>query len=109
MSIFLGHLQKVSDTDYIVNYINNYPFDPIHGEGKTEEELNQIGVVIDTIPEPEYHPDKTTITHVNPTTKEVTYTYETPIDPIAVQVQNLQAQNDQLTLTILQIQAKVGA
>lgn len=29
------------------------PFDPKHGLGKTEEELREIGVLVESIPEPE--------------------------------------------------------
>jgi len=39
---FLGDLVKVAEGKYRVGLIHNMPFDPVHGLGKSEEELRQI-------------------------------------------------------------------
>lgn len=41
-----------TDEENKVNYTHYMPFDPIHGLGKTEEELLHDGYFVDAIPEP---------------------------------------------------------
>lgn len=48
-----------TDEESKVNYTHYMPFDPIHGLGKTEEELLQDGYFVDAIPEPTEIPGKT--------------------------------------------------
>lgn len=47
------------DSENKVNYTHYMPFDPIHGLGKTEEELLQDGHFVNVIPEPTEIPKKT--------------------------------------------------
>ena len=80
---FLGDLRKVDENKYLVGLIHNMPFDPVQGFGKTQEELEQIGVLVDDVPEPQIPEGKQIAgLFVNPTTKEVWYEYEDrPLDP----------------------------
>ena len=80
---FLGDLVKVAEGKYRVGLIHNMPFDPVQGFGKTQEELEQIGVLVDDVPEPQIPEGKQIAgLFVNPTTKEVWYEYEDrPLDP----------------------------
>ena len=52
------------------------PFDQKHGLGKTKEQLEQEGLLVDSIPEPEQQEGKIAILYVNPETKELYYQYE---------------------------------
>ncbi|MEL4862185.1 hypothetical protein AAEU42_13130 [Pseudoflavonifractor phocaeensis] len=51
-----------------VMLIHNMPFDPVNGLGKTEAELNQMGVLLeeDQITEPEKRPGKTALPYYTP-------------------------------------------
>lgn len=48
-----------------VTLIHNMPFDPVHGFGKTEAELSQLGVLLDDIPDPEPMEGKIPIPYYN--------------------------------------------
>jgi hypothetical protein len=52
MKKFIGELRSIGNGDYEVGLIHYMPFDKEHGMGKTEEELLQIGVLVDEIPYP---------------------------------------------------------
>lgn len=52
------------------------PFDRYHGLGKTREELEQEGTLVESVPEPEQTKEKSAILHCNPQTKELWYEYE---------------------------------
>lgn len=69
--IFLKH-----DETGKVNYTHYMPFHEKHGLGKTREELEQEGILVDNIPEPEEIEGKSAILHCNPETKELWYEYE---------------------------------
>lgn len=59
-----------------VTTIHYMPFDEQHGLGKTKEELEQEGILVDEIPEPEQIEGKYPVLHCNPETKELWYEYE---------------------------------
>lgn len=59
-----------------VNYTHYMPFHEKHGLGKSKEELEQEGLLVDSIPEPQQIEGKSAILYCNPTTKELWYEYE---------------------------------
>lgn len=59
-----------------VNYTHYMPFHEKHGLGKTKEELEQEGILVDSIPKPEQIEGKAPILYCNPETKELWYEYE---------------------------------
>jgi len=99
---FLGDLVQIEENKYQVGLIHNMPFDPVHGFGKTQEELEQIGVLVDDVPEPQIPEGKQIAgLFVNPTTKEVWYEYvDKPLDP-EERLQILEQQNAELLLELL--------
>ncbi len=79
---FLADLVKVAEGKYRVGLIHNMPFDPVHGLRKSEEELRQIGVLVEDLPQPEIKEGKIAVLYCNPATQEVWYEYEDePITP----------------------------
>lgn len=61
--------------DNIVSFIHYKPFDSKDGLGKTKEELEQEGVLVESVPKPENIEGRTPILHCNPETKELWYEY----------------------------------
>ncbi len=59
-----------------VNYTHYMPFHEKYGLGKTKEELEQEGVLVDSIPESKQIEGKAPILYCNPSTKELWYEYE---------------------------------
>lgn len=59
-----------------VTTIHYMPFDTEHGLNKTAEELEQEGILVDSIPEPEEVEGKDPVLYCNPETKELWYEYE---------------------------------
>jgi len=103
MMKFLGDLKKVEENKYRVGLIHNMPFDPVQGFGKSAEELEQMGVLVDDVPEPQI-PEGKQISglFVNPATKEVWYEYEDkPLDP-EERLQILEQINAQLLVELLE-------
>jgi hypothetical protein len=81
--IFLGNLIRVTDTKYGFGLQHNMPLDPVegirdsNGSIMTEEQLNQIGILVDSVPEPNPSTgQRVSGRYVNPVTKEITYDYE---------------------------------
>lgn len=65
-----------------VGFVHNMPFDEVNGLGKTEEELRQIGALVDEIPEPEQIEGKIAVMYYNPQTNSVYYEYiDRPLTP----------------------------
>lgn len=58
-----------------VNYIHYMPFDGKHGLGKTQEQLEQEGVLVDSIPEPQIIEGKNPIMYYSKE-KGIFYEYE---------------------------------
>ncbi|MFO7153926.1 MAG: hypothetical protein DIU64_003055 [Caldicoprobacter oshimai] len=73
--IFIGDFTQ-DEKGLRVGFIHYMPFHPKYGLGKTEEELKQTGVLIDSIPEPEVREDKIPVLYYNPNTNSVYYEYE---------------------------------
>jgi hypothetical protein len=65
-----------------VGFVHNMPFDEEYGLGKTEDELRQIGALVDEIPEPEQIEGKMAVMYYNPQTNRVYYEYiDRPLTP----------------------------
>lgn len=72
--------------NFEIQLIHNMPFDEINGLGKTEEELLQIGALVDSIPVVEVPNDKNIIYKYNQV--DNTVTYELVNRPLTVEEQN---------------------
>lgn len=69
-----------------IQLIHNMPFDEINGLGKTEEELLQMGALVDSIPVVEVPNDKNIIYKYNQV--DNTVTYELVNRPLTLEEQN---------------------
>lgn len=94
----LGDLRQVTETKAKVGLVHNMPFDEVNGLHKTQEELEQIGILVDEIPEPQIPTgQQVSGMFVNPETKEVWYEYEdVPLTP----EQQMQSQIDDLNMAM---------
>lgn len=72
--------------NFEIQLIHNMPFDEINGLGKTEEELLQIGALVDSIPVVEVPNDKNIIYKYNKV--DNTVTYELVDKPLTIEEQN---------------------
>lgn len=97
--IYLYGLEKINNDKYKVNNIHYRPFDPQYGLGKTQEELEQDGILIESLTEPEDSPFKSAVLYCNPQTKEVWYEYEDR--PLTEQERIEQLEQAILELTML--------
>ena len=86
-----------------VMLIHNMPFDPVNGLGKTEAELNQMGVLLeeDQITEPEKRPGKTALPYYT-TEKGFYWAYEdAPAGPASSDdIQALEAKIDYMGMML---------
>lgn len=90
--IFIKDLTKVTDGKYMVGYIHFRPFDSVYGLGKSKEQLEQEGMLVDSIPEPEQIEGKQAILYCNPQTKEFWYEYvDIPKSPEEMQQEQIEA------------------
>lgn len=60
----------------IVEFIHRKPFDPVEGLHKTQEELEETGVFVSTIPEPNAIKGMRAVPYYNSDIKSVQYEYE---------------------------------
>ncbi|MDI7818054.1 hypothetical protein GSQ54_09230 [Clostridioides difficile] len=82
MQKYLTGLEHKEGNIYKVNLIHNMPFDKVNGLGKSAQELELNGVLIDTLIEAEHKEGFASIMYVDKTTKEITYEYvEIPLTP----------------------------
>lgn len=72
--IYLSDLALIQGSIYRVDGVHNMPFDETYGLGKTEEELNQTGLLVETLPVREDNGKNATL-FVNKSTKEMYYEY----------------------------------
>ena len=72
--------------NFEIQLIHNMPFDEINGLGKTEEELLQIGALVDSVPVVDVPNDKNVIYKYNQS--DNTVTYELIDRPLTVEEQN---------------------
>lgn len=66
------YFNKTSDTDAIVTSINYVPNDPINGIPPDKQNL---GIFVDSIPEPTPATNQTYELHINPSTLQFSYVY----------------------------------
>lgn len=98
---FIGDLEKVTDIKYKIGFIHNMPFDDEHGLGKTQAELESIGILVEEVPEPQIAENQRVAGHfINPTTKEIWYEYE-DIPPTTEEI--LQQQINDLNMAMAAI------
>lgn len=72
--------------NFEIQLIHNMPFDEVNGLGKTEEELLQMGALVDSIPVVEVPNDKNIIYKYNQV--DNTVTYELVNRPLTLEEQN---------------------
>ncbi|MCX8045745.1 MAG: hypothetical protein N3A70_02540 [Anoxybacillus gonensis] len=72
--IFVGEFTQ-DEKGIRVGFIHNMPFDKEHGLGKSEEELKQIGALVEYIPEPEQVAGKNPVMYYDKETNSVYYEY----------------------------------
>lgn len=93
--IFLKH-----DKTGKLNYTHYMPFHEKYGLGKTAEELEQEGVLVESIPQPIEQEGKIAILYCNPETKELWYEYEDiPKTPEEMQAEKIAQLEQQLAIT----------
>ena len=74
--IFLGNLTKITDTKCKIGFIHYMPFDSVNGLNKTAEQLEQEGVLVDSIPELQQVEGKSSVMYWNPVDNVIFYEYE---------------------------------
>lgn len=93
---YLFNFTKVTDADLIANCVHHLPFDEVHGLHKTVEELNQTGILVENLEDPNAGEYQSSILHVNPNTKATWYEYvdmpKTPEQIQAEKIENLENQ-----------------
>jgi len=100
--IFLGNLTIIYSTKSQVGMIHNMPLDPVNGMNMTQAQLEAIGILVDSIPEPQPPTgEQVSGMFVDPTTKTVTYEYATPPATPEQQLADLQSQNAQMILDLV--------
>lgn len=97
--IFLGGLTKITEGKSLVTFIHYQPFDEQHGLGKTQNELQQEGVLVDSIPAAEQN-GKTAHLFINPETRDMWYEYTEATKPVEDQIEELKQQNATMQETI---------
>lgn len=84
------------------------PFDDKNGLGKTKEELEREGILVDSVPKPEQIKGKADILYCNPKTKELWYEYEdipkTPEEELQEKIQALEQSIAELSAIIAILQ-----
>ena len=100
--VFLGNLTPVTSTKYRIGFIHNNPFDSKDGMGMPQSQLEAIGILVDSIPNPQ-PPAGQVVSgmFVDPTTKTVFYEYAEPVKTPEQQIAELQAQNAQMLLALV--------
>lgn len=66
---------KISN-DNRVEFVHYQPFNLLNGLGKTREQLEQEGILVDSIPEPQQIEGKQAVMYWNPIDKNVFYEYK---------------------------------
>jgi hypothetical protein len=66
---------KVNNENNVVEFVHYHPFDEKYGLGKTVEELQAEGMLVDSIPEPVAQEGKGHILKYNPSDKTFYYEY----------------------------------
>ena len=84
--------------------IHHMPFHEQYGLGKTKEELEKEGILVDSIPEPEQIEGKSAVLYCNPTKTELWYEYEdipkTPEEEQQEKIESLEQSIAELTMAM---------
>lgn len=89
---------RVKDSDVLE--IHYQPFDPVYGLGKTEEELLKEGILVDSVPEPEYIEGKASVLKYDQAEGKLYYEYEDiPLTGEALLEQKVKQLEEQLRIT----------
>lgn len=59
-----------------ISFVHNFPFHEHYGMGKTVEELESEGILIDSLPEAENKEGFYNLRYINPVTKEIYFEYK---------------------------------
>ncbi|WP_017728484.1 hypothetical protein [Halalkalibacterium ligniniphilum] len=73
--IYLSNLKLVNGTVFSVGFIHYFPFNEEFGLGKSVEELEGNGVLVESIPESFKQIGKRSVLHVDVNTKDLWYEY----------------------------------
>lgn len=106
--IFLGSIEKITETKYSIGFVHYMPFDNVHGLIKTEEELLQEGQLVELPQEPQPQEGKMPVMYYNPVENIAYYEMEDIPPQPKTREELLQEQVDQLALTVLQLQSQIG-
>jgi len=97
---------EIDSNNYII-FRHYKPFDEKDGLGRTREELEQTGMVVETLPTPETIEGKTANLKYNPTTKSLYYEYvdkvptpKTEMELALERIASLEQSNAELTTLI---------
>ncbi|GED71356.1 hypothetical protein BRE01_50580 [Brevibacillus reuszeri] len=93
--------------DRRIEFIHYIPFDPEHGFGKSKEELERSGILVDSIPTSSEKPNMIATLMVKIETKELWYEYtETPL-PDDDRIARLEKENTDLRKSNLDTQEAI--
>ena len=90
-----------------INYIHQMPFDAFYGLGKSKEELEQEGLLFESLPESESISGKKPVLALDTTTNELFYKYEdvvvekTEIQELQEEISLMKKTNSDLTYQLL--------
>ncbi|HGM3508450.1 TPA: hypothetical protein ACKOR7_003042 [Clostridioides difficile] len=105
MQKYLTGLEHKEGDIYKVSLIHYMPFDEKNGLGKTVEELELNGVLVDKITEAEQKEGFLSVMYVNKKTKEITYEYvEIPLtaeEQILKSLKNLEQDNANINYSLM--------
>lgn len=94
--IFLYGFEMISPQKWRVPGVHLKPFDEVDGLHKTAEELEQTGILVESVPEPNVSEGQSASLFINPETKDMWYEYEvipkTPEQLQAEEIENLKSQ-----------------
>jgi len=77
--IFLGNLTVIDPTKSKVGMVHDMPFDTVNGMKMTQAQLESIGVLVDSVPDPlPLEGQQVTGMFIDPATKIISYEYAVP-------------------------------
>ncbi|KAJ51105.1 hypothetical protein BD780_000227 [Clostridium tetanomorphum] len=100
--IFIKNLNKITDSKYDIGYKHYMPFDSTNGLNKTKEQLEQEGILIEGISEPQQIEGKQSIMYYNPVENIIFYEYEDILKP----KENIEKETFTKTLAELTVENK---
>ncbi len=108
--VFLNNFTKITDEKFAVGYYHGMPFDPMHGLGKTEEELIKMGgAVVDNFDTQQIAPEgKALARFYNPITNvgfiefiDMPVRELTPFELLQRENENLKSQNAEIIYNLV--------